>query len=106
MRRHLEPKYKALAPHLFPSSLPHTPSDPSNHYVNSVTILDGHDNIWNEDYHVVHHVSQCHWTENPAHYERNKAKYAEHKATIFQVRRLRSVGAFLVLWLSPIFLLK
>lgn len=37
----------------------------------------------------MHHVSQCHWTENPAHYERNKAKYAENKATIFQVRRPR-----------------
>ncbi|EDQ84463.1 uncharacterized protein MONBRDRAFT_39277 [Monosiga brevicollis MX1] len=60
------------------------PNDPSNAYVNSVTILNGKDNIWNEDYHVVHHVSTCHWTEYPAHYERNKANYAASKATIFR----------------------
>eukprot|EP00730_Choanoeca_flexa_P007079 TRINITY_DN12276_c0_g2_i2.p1 TRINITY_DN12276_c0_g2~~TRINITY_DN12276_c0_g2_i2.p1 ORF type:complete len:484 (+),score=102.14 TRINITY_DN12276_c0_g2_i2:130-1452(+) len=60
------------------------PKDPSNAYVNSVTILDGHDNIWNEDYHVVHHVSKCHWTEYPAHYERNIPNYIKAKATIFR----------------------
>ena len=31
------------------------PSDPTNQYINSITILDGKDNIFNEDYHVVHH---------------------------------------------------
>lgn len=61
------------------------PTDPTNQYVNSVTILNGGDNVWNEDYHVVHHhAPHIHWTDAPAHFEKNKAKYAEHTATIFQ----------------------
>jgi hypothetical protein len=62
----------------------HVP-DPSNAYVNSVTILNGKDNIWNEDYHVVHHTSPCHWTEYPDRYEKHKADYIKSKATIFKV---------------------
>eukprot|EP00442_Polarella_glacialis_P018942 CAMPEP_0115131386 /NCGR_PEP_ID=MMETSP0227-20121206/53083_1 /TAXON_ID=89957 /ORGANISM="Polarella glacialis, Strain CCMP 1383" /LENGTH=446 /DNA_ID=CAMNT_0002536891 /DNA_START=93 /DNA_END=1433 /DNA_ORIENTATION=- len=60
-------------------------SDPGNQYVNSVTILDGHDNVWNEDFHVVHHHSPgTHWTEMPAHFEANKHKYEAVTATIFR----------------------
>jgi len=60
-------------------------SDPGNQYVNSVTILEGHDNVWNEDYHVVHHhAPNVHWTEMPAHFEKNKEHYAACTATIFR----------------------
>jgi len=60
-------------------------SDPGNQYVNSVTILDGHDNVWNEDFHVVHHhAPNTHWTDAPAHFEANKDKYASVTATIFR----------------------
>ncbi|CAJ1364970.1 unnamed protein product [Effrenium voratum] len=60
-------------------------SDPGNQYVNSVTILDGHDNTFNEDYHVVHHHSpSTHWTDAPAHFEKHKHEYAAVTATIFQ----------------------
>jgi len=60
-------------------------SDPGNQYVNSVTILDGHDNTFNEDYHVVHHHSpSTHWTDMPAHFEAHKEKYAAVNATIFR----------------------
>lgn len=60
-------------------------SDPGNQYVNSVTILDGHDNTFNEDYHVVHHHSpSTHWTDAHKHFEANKHKYAEVNATIFR----------------------
>mmetsp|Transcript_81207 Transcript_81207/g.143199 ORF Transcript_81207/g.143199 Transcript_81207/m.143199 type:complete len:435 (-) Transcript_81207:115-1419(-) len=60
-------------------------SDPGNQYVNSVTILEGHDNIFNEDYHVVHHHSpSTHWTDAPAHFEQHKEKYAAVNATIFR----------------------
>mmetsp|Transcript_70914 Transcript_70914/g.178783 ORF Transcript_70914/g.178783 Transcript_70914/m.178783 type:complete len:631 (-) Transcript_70914:119-2011(-) len=60
-------------------------SDPGNQYVNSVTILDGRDNIWNEDYHVVHHHHpNAHWTDAPAHFEQHRDQYAKVKATIFQ----------------------
>lgn len=61
------------------------PRDPTNQYVNSVTILKGGDNIWNEDYHVVHHhAPHVHWTQAPAHFEQEKEKYAAVKATIFE----------------------
>lgn len=60
------------------------PENPDNQYVNSVTILNGRDNIWNEDYHVVHHCSPCHWSEYPAHYQKNLQSYIDSKATIFQ----------------------
>lgn len=61
------------------------PSDPGNQYVNSITILNGFDNIWEEDYHVVHHHAVgVHWSDAPAHYEKNKDKYMESKASIFR----------------------
>jgi len=61
------------------------PDEISNQYVNSVTILKGKDNIWNEDYHVVHHTSpSTHWTNYPKHFEEHRAEYAKCKATIFQ----------------------
>ena len=54
-------------------------------YVNSVTILEGHDNVFHEDFHVVHHhCPNVHWTDMPAHYEANKAHYAAVTATIFR----------------------
>eukprot|EP00928_Gymnodinium_smaydae_P013501 TRINITY_DN14920_c0_g1_i4.p1 TRINITY_DN14920_c0_g1~~TRINITY_DN14920_c0_g1_i4.p1 ORF type:complete len:639 (-),score=123.46 TRINITY_DN14920_c0_g1_i4:454-2370(-) len=59
--------------------------DPGNQYVNSVTILDGHDNVWNEDYHVVHHhAPNTHWTDAPAHFEAHREHYAAVTATIFR----------------------
>jgi len=59
-------------------------SDPGNQYVNSVTVLGGHDNIWNEDYHVVHHhAPNTHWSDAPAHFEAHRALYAAVNATIF-----------------------
>eukprot|EP00929_Paragymnodinium_shiwhaense_P006731 TRINITY_DN1106_c0_g2_i11.p1 TRINITY_DN1106_c0_g2~~TRINITY_DN1106_c0_g2_i11.p1 ORF type:complete len:554 (-),score=80.35 TRINITY_DN1106_c0_g2_i11:346-1944(-) len=59
--------------------------DPGNQFVNSVTILDGHDNVFNEDYHVVHHhFPAVHWTEVPAQFAKDKDRYAECTATIFR----------------------
>ena len=61
------------------------PEDPTNVYVNSITILNGMDNIWNEDYHVVHHHSpMTHWSEIVDYYEKDKANYAKYNATIFE----------------------
>lgn len=60
------------------------PSDPSNQYINSITIVNGKDNIFNEDYHVVHHhAPSVHWTSMPAHYEATKAHYAECIGSVF-----------------------
>jgi len=54
-------------------------------YVNSVTIVDGFDNIFNEYFHVVHHNANqnIHWTEYPAHYQQHIEEYKKHQATIF-----------------------
>ena len=61
------------------------PEDPYNPYVTSVTILKGHDNIWNEDYHVIHHDNlTLHWSLAPKHFEENRAEYARNKATVFE----------------------
>merc|ERR1719188_1998453 len=60
-------------------------SDPGNQYVNSVTILDGQDNVWNEDYHVIHHYfPNVHWSEAPKHFEATRDSYAAMTATIFR----------------------
>jgi len=57
-------------------------------YVNSVTIIEGLDNIYNEDFHVVHHLpgsdQNIHWTEYPGHYERNIDDYKKYQATVFR----------------------
>ena len=61
------------------------PTDPFNQYVNSVTILKGKDNIWNEDFHVVHHHSPgTHWTDIPKHYQAHVELYRKYQATIFE----------------------
>lgn len=76
------------------------PNDINNPYVDSVTIVDGKDNIFNEDYHVVHHTKPfAHWTEYRQLYEDNIADYQKYNATIFrdceEVRRK-------ILFLSPL----
>jgi len=58
--------------------------DTDDEYVNSMTILKGHDNIFNEDFHVAHHNNSMHWTEYPVHYEKNIDEFRKRQATIFQ----------------------
>lgn len=61
------------------------PADPDNQYVNSITILNGRDNIWNEDYHVVHHTApRVHWTDYPKHYQEHIEEYKRSRASIFR----------------------
>ena len=60
------------------------PRDPDNDYVNSITILRGHYNVFNEDYHVTHHQRpQSHWTEAPADFQRNIEQYRKNRASVF-----------------------
>jgi membrane protein implicated in regulation of membrane protease activity len=62
-----------------------SPTDPTNQYINSITIINGKYNVFNEDYHVVHHhCPGVHWTEMPAKYEKHKDAYAACNATIFE----------------------
>jgi fatty acid desaturase len=61
------------------------PRDLNNPYVTSVTIIRGQDNIWNEDFHVVHHTKpSAHWTDYPKHYEDDIDEYRKYKATVFR----------------------
>jgi hypothetical protein len=60
------------------------PSDVSDPFISSVTIVDGHDNIWNEDYHAVHHMdASVHWSQARKHFVDNRSEYAKRKATVF-----------------------
>jgi len=59
--------------------------DPENEFINSITIVDGHDNVFNEDYHVAHHHAHTmHWTEYIKHFENNKEEFKLQNATIFR----------------------
>lgn len=61
------------------------PSEPKNIYKNSITILDGQYNVYNEDFHVEHHKRpQTHWEEYPVNFEKHRADYAKNRAVIFR----------------------
>lgn len=61
------------------------PEDPRNTYKNSVTLLEGQYNVYNEDYHVEHHLRpQTHWTEYPINFAKHREDYIRHKAIIFR----------------------
>lgn len=60
------------------------PADIENEYINSVTILNGHYNVFNEDFHVTHHHHpQMHWTKMADDYYKNIEKYKANKASVF-----------------------
>ncbi|KAF4731754.1 hypothetical protein FOZ62_023986 [Perkinsus olseni] len=61
------------------------PKDPDNDYITSITILDGHYNVFEADYHVVHHQHPTLWYEDyPRFFEKEIEIYKKHKATIFR----------------------
>ncbi len=60
------------------------PADPDNPYINSVTILNGHYNVFNEDFHVTHHHHpQMHWTKMANDYYIHEEKYRANMASVF-----------------------
>ena len=60
------------------------PADPDNPYINSVTILNGHYNVYNEDFHVTHHHHpQMHWTKMANDYYIHEEKYKANMASVF-----------------------
>ncbi|MBI1287987.1 MAG: hypothetical protein GC178_10445 [Flavobacteriales bacterium] len=61
------------------------PSEPKNIYKNSITVLDGQYNVYNEDFHVEHHKRpQTHWREYPVNFEKHIEEYKQNRAVIFQ----------------------
>lgn len=60
------------------------PSDPSNDYVNSTTIIEGLNFTGKEEYHVVHHqYPGVHRTRHEALYWKHEPEYRKSRATIF-----------------------
>ncbi len=60
------------------------PDEPKNIYKNSITVLEGHYNVYNEDFHVEHHKRpQTHWEEYPVNYQKHIKEYAANRAIIF-----------------------
>jgi hypothetical protein len=61
------------------------PTKPGNEYIESVTIINGFYNVYNSDFHVVHHTNPImQFTEIPAFYEKDRQSYIDNDATIFQ----------------------
>ncbi|MFT4524958.1 MAG: fatty acid desaturase [Bacteroidia bacterium] len=60
-------------------------SEPKNIYKNSITILEGQYNVYNEDFHVEHHKRpQTHWEEYPVNYKKHLDEYKKNRAVIFR----------------------
>jgi len=60
------------------------PDQPPNEYIDSVTIVNGQYNVYNADFHVVHHHNPClQYLDIPAHYEKHRSEYIKYNATIF-----------------------
>ena len=61
------------------------PNDLKNIYKNSITVLEGQYNVYNEDFHVEHHKRpQTHWEEYPVNYQKHLNEYAANRAIVFQ----------------------
>mmetsp|Transcript_5676 Transcript_5676/g.5579 ORF Transcript_5676/g.5579 Transcript_5676/m.5579 type:complete len:150 (-) Transcript_5676:101-550(-) len=61
------------------------PRDPDNDYITSITILDGHYNTFEADFHVVHHQHPTLWYEDcPKVFDKEIEVYKKQKATIFR----------------------
>jgi len=62
-------------------------NDPGNSWLNSITCINHLYNrrCFNDGYHIGHHLSpRRHWTDMPADFLKNKAKYADHKSIVFE----------------------
>jgi fatty acid desaturase len=61
------------------------PTEPKNIYKNSITLLEGQYNVYNEDFHVEHHKRpQTHWCEYPVNYAKHIEEYKSNRAVIFK----------------------
>lgn len=61
------------------------PKDPDNEYIKSITILKGQYNLFNEDFHVEHHIRPgLHWSKSEDEYRKRFSDYVENAATVFE----------------------
>lgn len=62
------------------------PDDPDNLYKSSINCINVKYNhkCWNDGYHISHHIRpNLHWTQHPLELQKNKDKYAENEAIVF-----------------------
>ncbi|HEY2513234.1 MAG TPA: fatty acid desaturase, partial [Polyangiaceae bacterium] len=75
------------------------PRAPESPYSNSITCLADRYNrrCFNDGYHIGHHVkANRHWTEMPADFEANRARYAKEGAIVFRGLDFFAVWALLM----------
>lgn len=61
------------------------PDDPDNGYVKSLTILKGHYDVWQEDFHAMHHMrTKKHWSNANKDYLEYFQEFVDNQATIFE----------------------
>ena len=61
------------------------PRDPDNPYRNSITILDGKRNVFNEDFHAAHHLEpQASWQDLPPRSDKDFERYRDEGAIVFR----------------------
>lgn len=62
------------------------PDEPGNLYKSSINCINVKYNkkCWNDGYHISHHIRpNLHWTQHPLEFIKNKDKYAENEAIVF-----------------------
>lgn len=72
---------------------------PDNPYTASITCINSRYNrrCFNDGYHIGHHLlPRAHWTEYPAEFETNVARYVEHGAIVFENIDFFMVWVFLM----------
>jgi len=75
-------------------------NDPGNNYRNSITCINSVYNrrCFNDGYHIGHHISpHRHWTDMPSDFLKNKDKYVEEKAIVFEGMDFQEVWLWLML---------
>lgn len=75
------------------------PETPENNYRNSITCVNSAYNkkCFNDGYHIGHHLRpHMHWTEMPCDFLKNKLKYADEKAIVYEGLDFHMVWVFLM----------
>lgn len=73
------------------------PSDPSNDYVNSTTVVEGLNFTLGEEYHVVHHqYAGAHWTRHPALYLKHMEGYKDCIPTAFYKENIGFIFGYMI----------
>jgi hypothetical protein len=73
------------------------PSDPSNDYINSTTVVDGLNFTLGEEYHVVHHqYAGVHWTQHKRLYLKHALEYKACIPTAFHKQNVGFIFGYMI----------